>query len=145
MVDNPALFPPMSALPFPINKSTPFGTFLRRAPDPDVNLSIKVEGEKKNQKTHERRARPLALRGCLSPPGPLPLFPRRQLQGAEQLWQLRTSTLQRNHLPPPPRAQRLCSSASHRHRPHATSKTHPHPSFYTLIVTLRPDGSISDL
>lgn len=44
MLDNPVLFPPMSALSFPINKSTLFGTFLRQAPDPDVNLSIKPSG-----------------------------------------------------------------------------------------------------
>lgn len=155
MVDNPVLFPPMSALSFPINKSTLFGTFLRHVPDPDVNLSIKPRGKgvgggnwSEGRATH-------------SPWQPLPAWaaalislkttPRSRAIVA--VTHVDTSTQPLTPTPPPPLpAQQLCSSASHRHngrvhRPHATSKTDRAfpPSFSTLIVTLRPAGSISEL
>lgn len=53
---------------------------------------------------------------------------------------------------PPTLAQQLCSSVSQTQWTRAQATRHVQnsqslfsPSFYTLIVTLRPDGSISDL
>lgn len=139
----------MSALSFPINKSTLFGTFLRQAPDPDVNLSIIPSGGKKG--TSDGRA-------THSPWQPLPAW-------AAALISLKTTPRSRaivavTHVdtstqpltPPPAPAQWLCSSVSQTQWTRAQAARHIQnlqslffPFFYTPIVTLRPDGSISDL